>query len=63
MSKRFTGCVSTSGVSNTICSKGKIRTYKVTGEPHYDADATVAVLALYNKQLLDFISCEMYRAL
>ena len=30
-------------VSNTNCSEGQIRTYKATGGPHYDADATMAV--------------------
>jgi len=57
----FTVCVFTSGVSNTNCSESKIRTYKATGGPHYDAEATVAVLEPYKKQLLHFISCEIYR--
>jgi len=63
LSKCFTVCVSTSGVSNTNCSEGLIRTYKATEGPHYDADATMAVLEPYKKQLLHFISCEMYREL
>jgi len=56
LSKRFT-------VSNTKCSEGQIRTYKATGGPQYDADATIAVPEPYKKQLLHFISCEMYREL
>jgi len=63
LSKRFTGCGSTSGVSNTNCSEGQIRTYKAAGGPHYDAGATMAVPEPYKKQLLHFISCEMYREL
>jgi len=63
LSKRFTGCVSASGVSNTNFSEGQIRTYKVTGEPHCDSDATMAVPEPYTNQLLHFISCEMYREL
>jgi len=63
LSEHFTGCVSTSGVWNTNCSEGQIRTYKVTGEPHCDADATMAVPEPYKEQLLHFISCEMYREL
>jgi len=63
LSKRFPDCVSTSGVSNTNCSEGQIRTYKVTGELHCDADATMAVPEPDKKQLLHFISCEMYREL
>jgi len=47
--------------SNTNFSEGQIRTYKLTGEPHCDADATMAVSEPYKKQLLHFISCEMYR--
>jgi len=31
------------GVSNSNCSVGHMRTYKVTCGPHYDADATIAV--------------------
>jgi len=30
-----------SGVSNSNCSVGHMRTYKVTRRPHYDADATI----------------------
>jgi len=63
LSKRFTVCMSTSGVSSTNCSEDQIRAYKATGGPHYDADATMAVLEPYKKQLLPFISCEMYREL
>ena len=43
LSKCFTGCVSTSGFSNTNCSEGQIRTYEATGGRHYDADATMAI--------------------
>jgi len=32
-----------SGVSNSNCSEGQMKTYKVTRGPHYDADATLAV--------------------
>lgn len=32
----------TSGVSNSKCSEGQMRTYIVTGGPHYDTD-TMAV--------------------
>jgi len=49
-----------SGVSNSNCSVGQIRTYKVTRGPHYDADATMAVPQPYKKQLLHLISCERY---
>jgi len=38
-------------------------TYKVTRGAHYDADATMAVPELYQKQLLHLISCERYREL
>ena len=31
------------GVSNSNCSVGHMRAYEVTREPHYDADATMAV--------------------
>jgi len=34
---------SKTGVSNSNCSVGHMRTYKVTRGPHYDADATIAV--------------------
>jgi len=30
------------GVSNSNCSMGKMRTYKVTRGAHYDADETIA---------------------
>jgi len=40
-----------------------MRTYKVTGWPHYDADATMAVSERYEKQLLHLISCERYHEL
>ena len=63
LSKRFIGCVSTSGVSNTNCSDGQMRTYEATGGPHYDADAIMAVPEPYKIQLLHFTSCEMYREL
>ena len=45
---------SSPGVSNSNCSVGHIRTYKVTRGPHYDADATIAVHELN----FTFISCE-----
>jgi len=31
------------GISNSNCSVGYMRTYKITRGPHYDADATIAV--------------------
>jgi len=40
-----------------------MRTYKVTWELHYDAEATMAVPELYQKQLLHLISYERYHAL
>jgi len=42
-------------------SEGQMRTYKATREPHYHADATMAVAEPYRKQLLHLISCERYR--
>jgi len=48
------------GVSNSSCSEGQIRSYKVTRGPHYDADATMAVPQPYKKQLSHIISCERY---
>jgi len=38
---------SISGIANSNCSEGQMRTYEVTRGPHYDADATVAVLKSY----------------
>ena len=35
--------LSIAGVSNSNCTVGHMRTYKVTRGPHYDSDATVAV--------------------
>jgi len=35
--------VSKTEVSNSDCSEGQTRTYKVTWGPHYDADASMAV--------------------
>jgi len=49
------------GVSNSICSVGQMRTYKVTRGPHYDTNATMALPQPYKKQLLHLISCERYR--
>jgi len=34
---------SKAGVSNSNCSVGHMRTYKVTRGPHYDVCATIAV--------------------
>jgi len=39
-------------VSNSNCSEGQIRAYKVTRGPHYVADATMAERDPYQKQLL-----------
>jgi len=50
-------------VSNSNCSKGQMRTYKVTRGPHYDADETLLVQEPYWKQLLHLISCERYHQL
>jgi len=38
-------------------------TYKATGGPLYDANATMAVPEPYKKEILHFVSCEMYREL
>jgi len=38
--------------------RGHIRTYKLIGGSHYDADATTAVFETYQKQLLHLISYE-----
>jgi len=45
------------GVSNSTCSVGHIRTYKVTRGPHYNADATTAVCGLARNSFWIFISC------
>ena len=54
LSKRFTGCVSTSG-SQTHCSEGQIRTYKATRGTHCDADATMSVPEPCEKLLIHFL--------
>jgi len=46
------------GVSNSNCSDGQMRTYKVTRGSHYDADTTMAVPEPQSKQLLHLISCK-----
>jgi len=51
------------GVSNSNCSVGHMRTYKVTLGPHYDADATKALLKLPENSFLHLVSCERYHEL
>jgi len=37
------GKIPKTGVANSNCSEGQMRTYKISRKPHYDADATMAV--------------------
>jgi len=52
---------SRAGVSNSTCSEGHMRTYKVTCRPHYNADATTAVCELTRISFCIFISCRRYQ--
>jgi len=47
----------TPGVSNSTCSVGHMRMYKVNCGPHYNADATTAVPELTRKSFCIYISC------
>jgi len=62
LSKRSLVACLHQGVKHKLL-RGPIRTYEATRGPHYDAGTTMAVPEPYKKQLLHFISCEMYREL
>jgi len=52
--KHQTDVASIPGVSNSNCTVGHMRTYKVTREPHYDADATVEVPELIETAITSY---------
>jgi len=54
----------TRGISNSNCSEGQMRAYKITRWPHYDADATMAgaqflYLACKGGQFATLLTCQL----
>jgi len=49
-----------SGVSNSNCCEGQMKTYKVTWGSHHDANTTMVAREPYQKQFLHLISCKRY---